>query len=125
MELAGGGTGCIIASRLADADPTLSILVIESGVNNYNEPMVVHPAFFYSHLPPGAKYSKTFQGPASEHLAGRQASLPTGHILGGGTSINMVLYSRPQRSDYEAWQTPGWSADEMLQYMNKVNADSS
>ncbi|KAI1076642.1 putative alcohol oxidase [Whalleya microplaca] len=116
----GGATGCVVASRLADADPALSILVIESGINNYNDPMVVHPAYFYSHIAPGAKYALTYQGPKSEHLAGRQASLPIGHILGGGSSVNMVLYSRAQRSDYEAWKTPGWSPDEMLAYMNKI-----
>lgn len=94
--------------------------MIESGINNHNDPMVVHPAYFYSHIAPGAKYALTYQGPKSEHLAGRQASLPVGHILGGGSSVNMVLYSRAQRSDYEAWKTPGWSPDEMLAYMNKV-----
>lgn len=40
--------------------------------------------------------------------------------LGGGSSVNMLLYSRPQRSELDAWNTPGWSADEILKYMNKV-----
>lgn len=40
--------------------------------------------------------------------------------LGGGSSVNMLLYSRPQRSELDAWNMPGWSADEVLKYMNKV-----
>lgn len=32
----------------------------------------------------------------------------------------MLLYSRPQRSELDAWNTPGWSADEILKYINKV-----
>lgn len=40
--------------------------------------------------------------------------------LGGGSSVNMLLYSRPQRSELDAWNTPGWSSDEILKYMNKV-----
>ncbi|OTA99470.1 putative alcohol oxidase [Hypoxylon sp. CI-4A] len=115
----GGATGCIVASRLSDADPGLHILIIESGINNYEDPMVLHPSYFGKHIAPGAKYTRTYQGPKSDYLAGRQASLPTGHILGGGSSINLAVYSRAQRSDYEAWQTPGWSADDMLFYMNK------
>ncbi|KAI2464166.1 putative alcohol oxidase [Annulohypoxylon bovei var. microspora] len=118
--LVGGGcTSCIIASRLSDADPTLAILVIESGQNNYELPVVVHPGFWYGHLTPGNKYTTFFQGPKSKHLAGRQATVPTGHILGGGSSINMALYSRAQRSDYNSWKAPGWSADDLLPYMKK------
>lgn len=34
--------------------------------------------------------------------------------------MNMLLYSRPQRSELDAWNTPGWSVDEILKYMDKV-----
>lgn len=34
--------------------------------------------------------------------------------------MNMLLYSRPQRSELDAWNMPGWSADEVLKCMNKV-----
>ncbi|KAH8764369.1 GMC oxidoreductase-domain-containing protein [Diaporthe sp. PMI_573] len=56
---------------------------------------------------------------ASKYLAGREHLVPTSRVLGGGSSVNMLLYSRPQRSELEAWETPGWSADELLAYMNK------
>lgn len=39
--------------------------------------------------------------------------------------MNMLLYSRPQRSELDAWNMPGWSADEVLKYMNKVCTLSS
>ncbi|KAI0896304.1 putative alcohol oxidase [Annulohypoxylon nitens] len=118
--LVGGGcASCIIASRLSDADPSLSILIIESGQNNYGLSTVTHPGFWYGHLTPGNKYTSFFQGPKSKHLAGRQATVPTGHVLGGGSSINMALYSRAQRSDYDSWDVPGWSADDLLPYMKK------
>ncbi|KAI1089459.1 putative alcohol oxidase [Rostrohypoxylon terebratum] len=115
----GGCTSCITASRLSDADPTLSILVIESGQNNYDLPTVTYPGFWYGHLTPGNKHTSFFQGPKSEHLAGRQATVPTGHILGGGSSINMALYSRAQRSDYDSWKVSGWSAYDLLPYMKR------
>ncbi|KAI1411802.1 putative alcohol oxidase [Hypoxylon sp. FL1857] len=118
--LVGGGcTSCIIASRLSDADPTLSILIIESGQNNYELPRIVHPGFWFGHLVPGNPFIQFFQGPKSRQLAGRQATVPTGHVLGGGSSINMSLYSRAQRSDYDSWNVPGWSANDLLPYMKK------
>jgi choline dehydrogenase-like flavoprotein len=47
--------------------------------------------------------------------------VPAGGVLGGGSSINLMMYSRAQRSDWDAWQTPGWSADEMIPYLKKVS----
>ncbi|KAJ8131579.1 hypothetical protein O1611_g2045 [Lasiodiplodia mahajangana] len=115
----GGCAGCIIAGRLADADPNLSILVIESGTNNKGLPVVDHVSVWLTHVLPGNPHAKLFHGSKSDLLAGRQATVPVGHILGGGTSINSLFYSRPQRSDYESWNTPGWSPEDLLPYMKK------
>lgn len=50
---AGGGTAaCVVAGRLAKADPSLKILLVEGGKNNYNDPTVVNPAVYLSHLAP-------------------------------------------------------------------------
>ncbi|TGJ77121.1 hypothetical protein E0Z10_g10757 [Xylaria hypoxylon] len=118
--IAGGGTaGCIIASRLADADPDLSILVIEGGPNNRNEPLIVHPAFFFANLAPGTKTVDFYASNKSEFLANRELVVPAASVLGGGSSVNFSVYSRAQRTDFDSWSTPGWSADELLPYMRK------
>ncbi|KAH8682575.1 alcohol oxidase-like protein [Xylariales sp. PMI_506] len=119
--VAGGGTaGCIVASRLAEADPNLSILVIEGGPDNYNDPSVVNPAFFLQHLLPTSKTALFYKANKAEQLAGREAIVPSGGMLGGGSSINFMMYTRAQRSDFDSWRTPGWSADEMIPYLNKL-----
>ncbi|KAI1425154.1 GMC oxidoreductase [Xylaria sp. FL1777] len=119
--IAGGGSaGCIIAARLSDADPHLSILLVEGGASNQDTPQLAHPVMVMSHLAPGGKYNLDYKSKASAHLAGRELVLPTGGVLGGGSSVNMMVYTRPQRSDFDAWSIPGWSADEMLAYMNKL-----
>lgn len=118
--MTGGAAGCIVAGRLSEADPALSVLLIESGPNNYGEPAIVIPAFWLSHMDPRDKYIKSYQSSASPYLAGRDSLVPCGRVLGGGSSVNMALYSRPQRSELDAWNTPGWSADEILKYMKKV-----
>lgn len=97
------------------------MLVIESGPDNYQDPTVVVPAFWLSHLDPNDRLILPYKSDASKHLAGRELLVPTGRVLGGGSSVNMLLYSRPQRSELDAWDTPGWSADELLKYMNKVS----
>ncbi|KAI3339111.1 alcohol oxidase-like protein [Ustulina deusta] len=119
--IAGGGTaGCIIASRLADADPNLIVLVIEGGPDNRNNPLIVHPAFFFANLAPGTKTIAFHASKKSEFLADRELVVPTTSVLGGGSSVNFSLYSRAQRTDLDSWSVPGWSADELLPYMKKL-----
>lgn len=116
----GGTAGCIVAARLADAEPRLSILVIEGGPNN-DMPIVETPASFLAHLAPDSKTTRFYPTKKSAEVADRSLILPTGNILGGGSSTNFMMYSRAQRSDWDSWKSPGWSADEMLPFLKKVS----
>ncbi|KAM7187200.1 GMC oxidoreductase domain containing protein [Rhypophila sp. PSN 637] len=119
--IAGGGTaGCIIAARLAEAAPALSILVIEGGANNEGNPLIKHPAFLLAGMVPESKTNMFVQGLPEEQLGGRAQLVPTGGILGGGSSTNFMMYSRASRSDYDGWNTPGWSTDELMPLINKI-----
>ncbi|KAI0383932.1 GMC oxidoreductase-domain-containing protein [Hypomontagnella monticulosa] len=119
--IAGGGTaGCIVAARLADADPSLSVLVIEGGPNNVGEPSMAYPAFWISQLLPTSKFTLFYKGAPSKFLDGRSPIIPAGGALGGGSSINLMNYSRGMRTDYDDWKTAGWSADDLLPYMKKL-----
>ncbi|RYP08606.1 hypothetical protein DL765_008714 [Monosporascus sp. GIB2] len=118
--IAGGGTaGCILAARLADKDPNLSILVIEGGPNNHDVPTVVVPMFFLTHLMPGNKMTLFYQGKKEKQLADREVIVPSGGVLGGGSSINLMMYARPQRVDFDSWKMPGWSANDILPFYKK------
>lgn len=117
---AGGTAACIVAGRLAEADPALSILVIERGQDNYNVATVTNPALFLSHLAPTSKTAIFYKANKASQLADRDPIVPSGGTLGGGSSINFMMYTRAQRSDYDSWKTPGWSANELLPYLKKV-----
>ncbi|KAI1344479.1 GMC oxidoreductase [Xylariaceae sp. FL0016] len=119
--IAGGGTAaCIIAGRLAEADPELSILLIEGGHDNYQDPKVVTPLRFMQHLHPNSDSTLFYKAIKNKKLADRECIVPSGGILGGGSSINFLMYTRAQRDDYDAWNTPGWTADEVFPYLNKL-----
>ncbi|KAJ3536714.1 hypothetical protein NM208_g6609 [Fusarium decemcellulare] len=121
--IAGGGTaGCVVASRLSDADPTLSILVVERGRDNWNDPAVTNPLFFMENileLPEPNPRMMYYKGQKEPNIADRAMVVPAGSILGGGSSINMLTYTRAQREDLDGWNMPGWSADDLLPYMKK------
>lgn len=72
-------------------------------------------------MDPNDKFILPYKSTPSSHLAEREPIVPTSRVLGGGSSVNMLLYSRPQRSELDAWNTPGWSADEILSYMKKAS----
>ncbi|KAF7195079.1 Alcohol oxidase [Pseudocercospora fuligena] len=118
--IAGGGTaGCVIAGRLAEADPNLSILVVEQGLNNHNLPQVIYPALFPLNLLLDSKTALFWQGNYSDVLNNRAPIVPSGGTLGGGSSINWMVYTRAQRSDFDSWNTPGWSSNELYPYLKK------
>lgn len=94
----GGATGCIIAARLAAADPTLEILVIEAGYDNLEDPEVVRPGMCPMHLSPSSPKVKAYTGIHSEHLGGRSSTVTAAQILGGGSSVNYLMYTRASAS---------------------------
>jgi len=89
--LIGGAAGCIVAGRLAVADPSLSILLIEWGRDNYNDLLVVNPGFWKLGLSPAVKHTINYVGNKSPQLADRNPVVPNGGILGGGSSINVLM----------------------------------
>ncbi|KAK5120765.1 hypothetical protein LTR85_005831 [Meristemomyces frigidus] len=115
----GGLAGCVVAGRLAEADPKLSILVIEQGPNSYEAPEVVQPALYPRNLFPTSKYTLFWQGNQAAQLAGRKPIVPSGGTLGGGSAINWMVYTRAQRSDFDSWGAKGWSADELYPFLRK------
>ncbi|KAI0145413.1 alcohol oxidase-like protein [Xylariaceae sp. FL1272] len=101
---AGGTAGCVVASRLAEAEPHLSILVIESGRDNHNVLSIVTPALWRTNLQPDNHRVLFHKAVKQEQLANRQSVVQVGNTLGGGSSINLMMYMRPQQCDYDSWQ---------------------
>ncbi|KAK4099141.1 GMC oxidoreductase [Parathielavia hyrcaniae] len=119
--IAGGGSaGCIVAGRLAAADPKLSILLIERGADNKNVPSIIHPVLFSQNWVPANNRAIFYPANKAVQLADRAPMVVSGGTLGGGSSINVGVYARAQRSDYDSWETPGWSTEELLPYLKKL-----
>lgn len=43
-----------------------------------------------------------------------------GGVLGGGSSINFMMYTRAQGVDFDSWNTEGWTAKDMLPLCNNL-----
>ncbi|KAB8300503.1 hypothetical protein EYC80_000668 [Monilinia laxa] len=115
----GGSTGCVIAGRLANLDHNLQVLLIEAGESNLNNPWVFRPGIYPKNMKLDSKTASFYYSRPSEWLAGRRAVVPCAHILGGGSSINFMMYTRASASDYDDFQAKGWSTKELIPLMKK------
>jgi choline dehydrogenase len=55
-----------------------------------------------------------------KHLADRELYWPRGKMLGGSSSINGMMWVRGHRADYDGWDMPGWSFDDVLPYFHRI-----
>ncbi|KAG9312156.1 hypothetical protein JVU11DRAFT_7446 [Chiua virens] len=100
----GAGTAaCVIAGRLAAADPSLKILVIERGEHTRDVPNVVQPSRFVEHLAPNSTSFSHHAGKPSKHLDGRAPVVSCVRAVGGGSAVNFMVYVRGAASDYDDW----------------------
>ncbi|TFK37715.1 GMC oxidoreductase-domain-containing protein [Crucibulum laeve] len=122
--VAGGGpAGCVVAGRLAYADPSLKVMLIEGGANNRDDPWVYRPGIFVKNMQrDGVNDKATFYTDTmkSSHLRGRQSIVPCANILGGGSSINFQMYTRASASDWDDFKSPGWTAKDLTPLMKRL-----
>ncbi|KAF2120853.1 GMC oxidoreductase-domain-containing protein [Lophiotrema nucula] len=121
IVFAGGGTAaCVTAGRLSAADPSLSILIIERGHNNLDDPAITTPALFFTNYAPTSQYTLFYQAKSEPSLDGRARIISTGGVLGGGSSINAMMYSRAQGADFDNFKVEGWGKEDLIPLAKKL-----
>ncbi|MCB2065615.1 MAG: choline dehydrogenase, partial [Erythrobacter sp.] len=112
--------GCVLANRLS-ADPANRVLLLEAGGRD-NSPLIRAPGGLLPIMMSGSHAWRYMSAPQA-HLDGRSLCSPRGKVLGGGSSINGMVYDRGFHSDYDGWAQAGnrgWSFAEVLPYFRKL-----
>jgi choline dehydrogenase len=110
----GGSAGCVVAARLSEVASN-KVLLIESGQRDTDKYIHI-PATFFKVLEKG-RDAIVYVGEPEKGLNGRPTLVPQGHVIGGGSSVNAMIYIRGQRQDYDTWAQMGcrnWSYDKVL-----------
>ena len=121
IVIGGGPGGCVCASRLTE-DTDLSAVLVESGPDRRGL-MADQPALgTLALMPRKSSNNWGLQTESDPGLNNRSDYHSLGRGLGGGSSINTLMYMRGNRADYDEWATlgnPGWSYSEVLPYFIK------
>ncbi|MDN5851731.1 MAG: choline dehydrogenase, partial [Actinomycetia bacterium] len=119
----GGSAGSALANRLS-ADPSVSVLVLEAGRNDFKvDPFVHMPAALP--YPIGNKlYDWKYESEPEPHMGGRRVYHARGKVLGGSSSINGMIFQRGNPMDFERWGAdPGmdaWDYAHCLPYFKRM-----
>ncbi|KAG2153872.1 GMC oxidoreductase-domain-containing protein [Suillus clintonianus] len=118
---AGGGTAaCVVAGRLAEYDPSLRILILEAGQHTLNKDAHVQPYQYPFHLAPTSTTMSAIVGNPSPNLNGRAPIVSCGRCVGGGSSVNFLVYTRAPTSDFDDWRADGWESENLIPLMKKL-----
>lgn len=112
-----GSAGSVLANRLSE-DPHLSVLLLEAGGN---ENLLSDIPIAYQLLQKTKldwNYQTERQRDACFGLRGRSSFWPRGKVLGGTSVLNVMLYTRGNPNDYDAWPT-GWRWADVYPYFLK------
>lgn len=116
-----GSAGCVVTTRLIEAGK--SVLVLEAGAKD-NTPLIHIPAMFFRLI--GSKRFWMYESEPEAGLKGRPFFVPQGKTLGGGSSVNAMIYIRGQHQDYDDWRDAGclgWGFDDVLPFFMKAEAN--
>jgi choline dehydrogenase-like flavoprotein len=109
-----GSSGSVIAGRLA-ANPDLKVLLLEAGSTD-DVPSVTEASQWPLNL--GSERDWGFAAEPDSRLFGRSIPFSMGKALGGGSSINAMIWARGHRNDWDHFACesaePAWGYDQVL-----------
>jgi choline dehydrogenase-like flavoprotein len=105
-----GSSGSVVARRLAES-PDVSVLLLEAGGDD-DVPDVMEAGRWPMNL--GSERDWGFKYEPNPYINGRSIHLAAGKVLGGGSSINVMVWARGHKSDWDNFATE--SGDEAWSY---------
>ena len=111
--------GCVLANRLS-SDSQVRVLILEAGGRDNDVPIQMPGGALK--LLPSQRHNWYYTTEPQPYAENRTLYWPRGKVLGGSSSINVLLYIRGHAADYDAWAATGnrgWSWDEVLPYFKR------
>jgi choline dehydrogenase len=112
IVIGSGAAGSILAAELSASGA--QVLVVESGGPD-DAPTIMNPSVWFYNV--GGALDFHLPLTPLPQLNNRRFNMALGHVVGGGTSINAMVWARGLQRDYDGWAqngAKGWSFHEIL-----------
>jgi choline dehydrogenase len=107
-----GAAGSVIAAELSVSGA--QVLLVESGGPD-DAPTIANPSIWFYNV--GGPLDYHLPVSPSPRLNNRTFNMALGHVLGGGSSINAMVWTRGMQRDYDGWAkngARGWAFADVL-----------
>src|SRR5215468_9487813 len=115
-----GSSGSVVAGRLAE-NHDVSVLLIEAGGDD-DGPSVTDARQWVTNI--GSERYWQFNAEPNPHLNGRAIPLGMGKVLGGGSSINAMIWARGHKSDWDFFASEtgdsAWGYESVLDIYRRI-----
>src|SRR5258708_35989426 len=115
-----GSSGSVVARRLAE-NPDVSVLLLEAGGSD-DVPSVTEAARWFENL--GSERDWKLVAQPNPDLKGRSMPLNMGKVLGGGSSINVMVWARGHKHDWDFFASesgdPAWNYESVLNIYRRL-----
>jgi len=115
-----GSSGSVVARRLAE-NPDVTVLLLEAGGSD-DVSTVMEAGQWHANL--GSDRDWAFQAQPNPHLNGRSIPMNMGKVLGGGSSINVMAWSRGHKNDWDYFASeagdPAWNYESVLNIYRRI-----
>jgi len=113
-----GPAGSVLAAELAASGAT--VIVVESGGLD-EAPTITNPSLWFTNV--GGPLDYNLPITPSPRLNNRKLTMALGHVLGGGSSINAMVWTRGMQRDYDEWAengAKGWAFADVLPVFKRL-----
>jgi choline dehydrogenase len=107
-----GAAGCVLAAELSKS--SAQVLLLESGGAD-DAPTIPNPSIWFYNV--GGPLDYKLAVTPTPQLNNRKFNMALGHVLGGGSSINAMVWARGLQRDFDGWAengAKGWAFKDVL-----------
>jgi choline dehydrogenase len=94
-----GASGSVVARRLAE-NPDAQVLLLEAGGDDLKPGILITETWFFNQ---GGEFDWNFAAERSPSVNNRSIAQAMGKAIGGGTSINGMVWARGHKNDFDHW----------------------
>jgi choline dehydrogenase len=112
IVIGAGAAGSVIAGELSRTGA--DVLVVESGPTD-TAPTIGNPSIWFYNV--GSPLDWSIPIAPTPQLNNRLFKMALGHVVGGGSSINAMVWARGMARDYDSWErngATGWAFKDVL-----------